>query len=200
MSKYIKDIIGNDYLKWKDHTDKKVIINSHTASGKTTFVFENLLPNAIRQGKSVVYLCNRNALKEQLKKEKYNEKITVDGRIYNVFDYLYIVSYQYCETIEKFPDFYIYLDKLLPMEKDLYVNLLDKISINSSNVLYYVFDEGHYMISDACFNEKAYFWYKQELKSSHSTYIFMTATPESLYLFFYYKCGVVLNDLLDKFI
>lgn len=197
---YVQDIIGDEYLKWKDSKNKRVIINSHTASGKTTFVFEKLLPDAIRRGKSVVYLCNRNALKEQLKREKYEGTITVDEIAYNVFDYLYIVSYQYCETIESFPDFDIDIDKLLSVEKDIYGKRKGVISVRSSNVMYYVFDEGHYMISDASFSEKTYFWYKKALKSSQSTFVFMTATPESLYLFFYYKDRLRLDNLMNKFI
>lgn len=200
LSRYVKDIIGDEYLNWEDNKDKRVIINSHTASGKTTFVFEKLLPDAIRRGKSVVYLCNRNALKEQLKREKYEGTITVDGRVYNVFEYLYIVSYQYCETIESFPDFEINIDKLLSVEKDIYGKRKGVISVCSRNVMYYVFDEVHYMLSDASFNEKTYFWYKKALKSSQSTFVFMTATPESLYLFFYYKDRLRLDNLMNKFI
>lgn len=199
MGKYVKDIIGDEYLKWKDNTDKRVIINSHTASGKTTFVFETLLPDAIRNGKTIVYLCNRNALKEQLKKEKYEGTIEVDGKPYNVFDYIYIVSYQYCETVKSFPDFDIDINNLLSLEPEMYCKK-SKVAIRSRDVLYYVFDEAHYFIADSTYNEKASFWYNQKLKSKHSTYVFMTATPESLYLFFHYKDALTFEDVLNQFI
>ena len=45
-----------------------LFIASQTGSGKTTFIFNNCLPVAEREGKKALYLCNRVALKNQIKK------------------------------------------------------------------------------------------------------------------------------------
>ena len=56
---YISDIIGQDYLNWNN---QYILISSHTGSGKTTFILNQLLPHAIKQNKYILYLCNNKVL------------------------------------------------------------------------------------------------------------------------------------------
>ncbi len=200
MIERITDIIGDEYLEWKNNPRKRVIISSHTGSGKTYFVFHTLLKDAIRENKKIVYLCNRKVLKQQLVNSNYKNKITVDNVSYNVYDYLYIVSYQYCETIQKFPDFCIDTAEFNKEESNLNVYRRNKIKICSDDVLYYVFDEAHYFLSDSSFNSNSNFWYKQKFESENSTYIFITATPESLYLFLHYKKDSMIENTISSVI
>ena len=53
---YVTDIVGNEYLSWEKGS--RVIITSQTGSGKSTFVLETLLRNAINHDKYVVFFCN----------------------------------------------------------------------------------------------------------------------------------------------
>ncbi len=60
MKKYISDII-TDYLTWRPGC--AYFISAQTGTGKSTFVFEKLLKNAVRQNKYIIYLCNNDATK-----------------------------------------------------------------------------------------------------------------------------------------
>lgn len=61
---YITEKIGEQFREW--HSEG-VIIASGTDTGKTTFIIETLIPYALLQGKSVLYLVNRKSLYEQIK-------------------------------------------------------------------------------------------------------------------------------------
>ena len=195
----VSDFIGEKYKEWK--SGNTVIMDAYTGSGKTHFVRKKLLPHAIRNGKKIVYFCNRKSLKDQLKELQKNTKIEIDGQIYNAMDYFYIVSYQYCETIGKFHDFTISLKKLNPDDKLYYKNKKENISINQSEIMYYVFDEAHYFIMDSSFNRKNAFWFEQNFQFKDSISLFLTATPEPFYLFYYFnKKRVLLDEYLHNFI
>lgn len=179
--KYVNEIIGNEYEAWGP--GKKIIISSGTGSGKTSFVFNELLGQAIKlkkQGEKkykIVYICNRKAIKEQvLQICLHNNKIEIS-------DYLYIVTYQYCETIGEFPDINITYKNLKPDEKEYYNSSKKNIEINKDEVLYYIFDEAHYFVSDASFNNNVSFWYSANIKLDNNISIYLTATPEPLVLF-----------------
>lgn len=64
--KYLSDIIGDEYKEWHN---EKIILDCGTGSGKTYFILNNLSLFALGEGKSVLYLCNRNKLKEQIEIE-----------------------------------------------------------------------------------------------------------------------------------
>ena len=63
--RYIDDIIGEEYRKWIYGTS--VLIASQTGTGKTTFILEKLLANAIKYNKYLVYICNRRSLDKQMR-------------------------------------------------------------------------------------------------------------------------------------
>ena len=105
--KYIADIIGEDYLQWK--TGENILISTPTGSGKSSFILKKLLPHAIKQGKHILYLCNRKILKGQLESRAMAELDLIfrdDGGIPDdMRDSIHITTYQYCETKGQFKSF-----------------------------------------------------------------------------------------------
>ena len=67
--KYIADRIGNQYQDWHN---EGIIIASGTNTGKTTFICNVLIPYAIKQKKTVLYLVNRKTLYVQVKAKIIN--------------------------------------------------------------------------------------------------------------------------------
>lgn len=75
---YATDVIGEDYKTWSEEI---VLLGLGTGRGKTTFSLDTYCPYLIGQEKTVLYLCNRLKLKEQIE-EKVNcgdlkDKITI---------------------------------------------------------------------------------------------------------------------------
>lgn len=179
MKRYVSERIGDDYLNWQ--VGKNVLISTPTGSGKTTFVIEVLLRHAIRQGKHVVYYCNRRILNDQfsvISEERIKKMYSGSGDISaeEALSHLHIFTYQYMERLKTHPNVYY--------ENE---NTGEKIKLQPDDILYYVFDEAHYCISDAIINANTNYWLdssrrdKDKLKKSICVYL--TATPEPLYLF-----------------
>lgn len=61
---YLSDIIGEEYKSWNN---EKVILDCGTGRGKTYFIINSLCLYAAEKNKSVLYLCNRIKLIEQIK-------------------------------------------------------------------------------------------------------------------------------------
>lgn len=179
MKRYGSERIGDDYLNWQ--VGENVLISTSTGSGKTTFVIEVLLRHAIRQGKHVVYYCNRRILNDQfsvISEERIKKMYSGSGDISaeEALSHLHIFTYQYMERLKTHPNVY-YKNE----------NTGEKIKLQADDILYYVFDEAHYCISDAIINANTNYWFdssrrdKDKLKKSICVYL--TATPEPLYLF-----------------
>lgn len=179
MKRYVSERIGDDYLNWQ--VGENVLISTPTGLGKTTFVIEVLLRHAIRQGKHVVYYCNRRILNDQfsvISKERIKKIYSGSGDISaeEALSHLHIFTYQYMERLKTHPNVYY--------ENE---NTGEKIKLQADDILYYVFDEAHYCISDAIINANTNYWLdssrrdKDKLKKSICVYL--TATPEPLYLF-----------------
>lgn len=179
MKRYVSERIGDDYLNWQ--VGENVLISTPTGSGKTTFVIEVLLRHAIRQGKHVVYYCNRRILNDQfsvISEERIKKMYSGSGDISaeEALSHLHIFTYQYMERLKTHPNVYY--------ENE---NTGEKIKLQADDILYYVFDEAHYCISDAIINANTNYWLdssrrdKDKLKKSICVYL--TATPEPLYLF-----------------
>lgn len=60
---YFSDLIGDAYKGWHD---TKIILDGGTGAGKTYFCLNKVGVHAQRQEKSVLYLCNRKELKEDI--------------------------------------------------------------------------------------------------------------------------------------
>lgn len=187
---YISDRI-TDYEQWK--LGSIALISAPTGSGKSRFVFEKLLKNAVRQKKHLVYLCNRKTLENQMSEQYCVKRLNCMESDFSEeeLQYLHIFTYQHCEQTHQFPDF-VLPEKTIKLSKsDTYKerlknknNIVDQeIGRNilyAKDILYYIFDEAHYLISDALFNSNTNYWSANKLRQSHSISVLITATPEPL--------------------
>ena len=186
---YISDIIGNAYQDWSEGDN--ILIATPTGSGKSTFILKCLLPYAAACQKHIVYICNRKALREQFTVKSNLELQHYFGQSVAVpqseLPLLHILTYQYCEVSRQFPNFIVQPDlsgisqteqKRLEFDS----KLPQPVRITSSDVLYYVFDEAHYLLNDSLFNSGTNFWLGK-LRSSTGIKLFLTATPEPLRFF-----------------
>lgn len=78
--KYITEIIGNEYQSWNN---ENIFFDSGTGTGKSTFIFDVLIPYAKEEGKNVLFLTNRKPLyesfKNRIKKHDNAKLITYQG-------------------------------------------------------------------------------------------------------------------------
>jgi hypothetical protein len=184
--RYIDDIIGEEYKKWIYGTS--VLIASQTGTGKTTFILEKLLANAIKYNKYLVYICNRRSLDKQMRSSVIEKVLSENPNLpSNARNHLIYTTYQECEKRREFPYITEYMVNHYDTMEGKYiaehVRQEQKININPSQVMYYVFDEAHYFVSDAMFNENTNFWQPQHFKLFTSISVFLTATPEPLALY-----------------
>ncbi len=133
---YLEDVVGNVYREWKG--GESVFISAPTGVGKTTFVLNQLVPEAKRRGKEVLFLSNRTILRDQIKsivaKRQEIPNDTEFLRNVEEFDGITLMSYQKLQAMQEKKSLNRYMD----MERYLYV----------------VFDEIHYILEDSLFNPK----------------------------------------------
>lgn len=169
---YLSDLIGEEYKSWKP--GQTVLIATGTGSGKTWFVLNCLLPYAKKQGKHIVYYCNRKFLNMQVQasaQKKIYDALGEDKE--GLASYLHIRTYQYTENQKDFPN-------VIETKDDG-----SKRRVYASEVLYYVMDESWYFVQDASFSKSTKYWYDKRppLKLKNSVVVFLAATPEPLYLY-----------------
>lgn len=194
MSGYVSDLIKDDYKKWE--SGNAIIINSHTGSGKTFFIFNELLKFAMEQDKIILYFCNRKSIKHQLLSKYLDKTFSIDNKKRGIWDSIYVLTYQYCEISKQFPDFNnVDISKFIPEELQLFKKTNAKNTsstlTNMDKVLYYIFDEAHYFVSDSSFNSGTAFWNKKKLMPKNKISIFLTATPDPLFCMLYLQRGTV---------
>ena len=158
---YIKNLIKNDYKMWKG--GDSIFIKAPTGTGKTTFVLNQLLKEAKKDGREVLYLNNRFLLKEQVKsKVMQMQGLTgIESKIVektSEFDGITILSYQ---------------------ELQEYVEHNKDNKYKSERYRYVVFDEIHYLLEDALFNPKI-IYLLDFIKHAGQTKIFMSATLDEV--------------------
>lgn len=188
--RYLSDFIDDATI---DSWDKcsTVLINTPTGSGKTWFVLNRLLPYAARRGKYVVYLCNRKVIGEQVIEDVRgidNKEIGLDGEVSSYdLPFLRIHTYQYFESRRSFwldeQHKKVALGSTLGNLNEPPVNYRDysgECDIPEDQVMFFVFDEAHYFISDAQFNSGTDFWRSAICGIYNGRKIFITATPETL--------------------
>ena len=186
---YISDIIGDTYQNWAEGDN--ILIATPTGSGKSTFILKCLLPYAAARQKHIVYICNRKALREQFTVKSnlelqhfFGQSVTVPQ---NELPLLHILTYQYCEVSRQFPNFIVQPDlsgisQIEQKRLEVDGKLPQPARMTSSDVLYYVFDEAHYLLNDSLFNSGTNFWLGN-LRSNTGIKLFLTATPEPLRFF-----------------
>lgn len=171
--KYVDSLIGDEYKQWVQ--GDKVLISTPTGSGKTTFVINKLLRYAVEQRKHIAYYCNRRVLHDQItvrSKEDIERFFANDVEISETApQYFHIFTYQSSELKENYPD----------------ISIVDadtgkRIRYTSDDILYYIFDEAHYFVSDALINSDTNFWYEKQFQYGIS--VFLTATPKPLMTLF----------------
>ncbi|MBR3836703.1 MAG: hypothetical protein IKJ74_01040 [Clostridia bacterium] len=179
--KYVENIVNDDYLHWK--LGSVQIITTPTGSRKTSFVLTKLLENAYEKNKFLVYFCNRRTLSKQIKNHIENE-IFFPGKYKRN---LLICTYQYAESVKVFPAFKepeseIRRPKQQKFLEQRYGYNTD-FRVCKKDILYYVFDEAHYFVSDSSFNKNTSYWKRSDFRQKDSISVFISSTPQPLYLY-----------------
>lgn len=180
-TRYLTDIIGDGYKNWKP--GDCILITNGTGSGKTCFVLNTLLREAKAQRKHLVYFCNRRFLSMQVQsaaRELLLNELGEDAD--DLASYLHIRTYQFAEHVFDYPAIHA-LDENGKVVRESY-------EVNADEVLYYVFDESFYIVSDAGTNPNTHYWYDKAAitENKHSISVFLAATPEPLLLYLEFMC------------
>ncbi|HBG8358175.1 DEAD/DEAH box helicase family protein [Clostridioides difficile] len=202
--KRVSEIIGEDYKKWIK--GDIILIDGQTGTGKTYFI-NSVLAKAY-PNKKILYICNRTNLKRQIKLELI-KKLTHDSEnSEKVFEDLKLENKKFQEyhnkknedtfkmgknisVLEQF-DLIEIIENITVLSYQTLANEIiknrfynsndsfnDKFNFNSYD--YLIFDECHYLYSDATFNNKTNFIFEEIFnKPSEAIKIFMSATPEDL--------------------
>lgn len=157
----VKEGLASELPYWR--AECPVLIEAQTGLGKTTFVYEELIPRALLQHKNVLIISNRIALSVQQKVRIM--KMTDDPRIHLLTD----LGIQKCEDFGSIR--VITYHRLHELLKD------GSLRGWKEQLLYVVADEAHFFTSDAMFNRHC----GRILQSittyfSHAIRVYMTAT------------------------
>lgn len=167
----VEEFIGDSYLKWVHNkfiiNNKVVFIQTPTGSGKSYFVYKDLLAYAVEHGERILYLVNRKILKEQLQKEAaiaLND-IKIKRNRYDTNSYIVMETYQYLEK-----------------------NMEDKGQEWGMCYLaqfnYIIMDEAHYFLQDSTYNTSNYWSFYAIRGSYRAVRIFMSATIDEVKTFY----------------
>lgn len=160
--RYISDGIKKDYVNWKAieplRSSTKVFIDSPTGTGKTSFIINELLPFAAKYNRNILYIGNRVAIKEQTENVLQNNEPKL----------IYLPNKNGASTY-LYPGTYSHITLL---------NYQSALSFESDLLYYYViFDEVHFFVEDALFNQKTYEIFDELLsRYMYSVNVFMSAT------------------------
>lgn len=174
--RYVTDIIGDGYKNWRP--GDCILITNGTGSGKTYFVLNILLREARAQGKHLVYFCNRRFLSFQVQSAARELLLNELGEdVDDLAAYLHIRTYQFAEHVFDYPAIRALDESGKAIE--------GSHEVNSDEILYYVFDESFYIVSDAGTNPNTHYWYDKAAitESKNSISVFLAATPEPLLLY-----------------
>lgn len=194
--KKVSDIIREDYKKWTQ--GDVVLIDAQTGTGKTYFI--NSVLAKTYPNKKILYICNRIHLKSQIKKDllenflkinpkdglktikevnkKFNKSIS-DNKIVNQKDF----AFENIDLIDTIGNIKIQSYQSLSnvIINNRFFNENEYFNSYFSSYDYIVFDECHYLYSDATFNNKTNFIFEEIFfRISNAVKIFMSATLEDL--------------------
>lgn len=146
-------------------------IISQTGTGKTSLIFNTLIPLAVKRKRKVLYLCNRAALCTQIKKiameDEFNANLTVNGvEVKNFMQYY--TNHGLSELIN-----FGGLDIIT------YQGFIHNKLLNAKNYGFVVLDESHFFLSDSNFNPfTEEILHKIITSFSNTRRIYLTATPQ----------------------
>lgn len=175
--RYISNVIGEKYKDWKISNDSwegstRVFLESPTGTGKTYFFTNFLLKHAIEESRSIVYVCNRSGLRDQiinsLRKADINLTEMPSESKTNLWAFKYpnsdnyLVVFNYQAATQSFLE-----------------------TINYPAPYYVFFDEVHFFLDDACFNPHTISIYKNLMwKYKSQVQIFTSATMAEFCAFY----------------
>ena len=177
QDQHVSDLIGKTYEEW--NCWEPVFINAATGSGKTTFIKEKLLEEARRNNKKILFFVNRNALKQELirdfteiqkKKDITFDNASISDKNNDHFTWkkigrVMIVSYQSARKFFKY-------SRAEGTEENSF--------IQDHN--YAVFDECHFFMSDAEFNDETDLILDDCINNCKKlTRIYMSATMDQVF-------------------
>ena len=156
---YLENFIA-DYQAWQG--GESIFIEAPTGMGKTSFVLDQLVADAMNNRQEVLFLSNRYLLKEQIKHSVAKRQgIPIEDNNWleeiEEFEGITVISYQKVQVL---------------MEMDNAERYL-----NRERYKFTVFDEIHYILEDSIFNPHIYYLL-QFIQKAHSIKVFMSATLE----------------------
>lgn len=179
--KWVSDIIGNDYKRWKDEF---VVLDCGTGTGKTYFCTKILGRYAENERRKILYLCNRSRLRKQVYEEVKRLKLTnviyvtsyqsLQQRIQNgeqisSYDYIIADECHYFTTDSTFNEYTDVAYNYIMKQKESVVLF---ISATAKKFFKYLLDtnkvkkRNHYRLDkDYSYVSKVYFYKKDELTS-----------------------------------
>lgn len=162
-SKYVTDGIGQNFKYWTSRNP--VFISAQTGMGKNTFVENVLIEDALQNNYRILIISNRVASNRQQK-----ERI---AKVTGCEVYLEDYTPKGLDKIELFGNIRIMTYQKLG-------NSLSTFSANEYCIV--VFDECHFFISDALFNNKTNEIFKKSIDTfQNSLRIYMTSTPDEIF-------------------
>ncbi len=167
-ARWVKDIIGDDYRNWLPGS--YVFIYCQQGTGKTYFILQVLL-DYIPKDKRVLILVNRKNLSRQIKTEllrKFGMPVPDDiaelDKIQTIRNVV-VESYQFIQNST--------------LDQAYSKNPNEKIP-SSEGFDYIVFEEAHYILTDATFNNLTRIIQEDLIENFHpnAVKLFLSATPE----------------------
>lgn len=154
MTNYISEDFTDEYLN-KLKNEHFYLIGAECGSGKTTAIFEKLVPYAEKNNKKVLFLCNRVFLKDQII-QKYLINYDLKKSLYTVGN-LTLVMYQ----------------SILGLYRRYYEVFMDEYD-------FIIIDEAHLIFDSSDYDHGGYI-FCQYLNERNSVMMFLSGTPSSVF-------------------
>ena len=187
--KWVSQIIGDDYKKWNDEF---ITLDCGTGTGKTYFCINILGKYAEKQGKKILYLCNRRKLREQVYGDVGNAKL--QGTIC-------VTSYQALQKKIQNQDCIDYFDYIVADECHYFTT--DATFNNYTDISYnYVMNQKKSVVLFVSATAKTFFKYLQDTKKVESKNSYRLDKDYSyVKKLFYYQADElksIIDDILEN--
>lgn len=172
QNQFVDQSLKSEYQTW--HYKNPVFIDAPTGTRKTTFVYDYLIPDAIKNNKTILLVSNRIALREQQKKRAIS---IAKEHSNSMADFRYELDSEDVASCSFFGPICVVTYQGLS-------NLLNSTTIDPANLSpwfanlkYAIFDEIHFLYSDALFNTSCgYLLDYLPVVFSSAIRVYMTAT------------------------